>query len=306
MSTGNMTGATPVLPVQAAARASLAGNIALQFTDPADTPTNAPVGTAFPLQQTVLASTAATVAPAAAANSSGATLVFRGTQNVNGGAAPVYELKVPGLGIDVNLPADGTAIATSSGLSVSGEVLDTGYAAPFVWTATQSGGINYSGLGVTGYQTPVSAVPISGQGTYQAGSTITPHGEVFGLIWLISNGAMVQAVTLGSTANITVNFANSAVNGTLSSMTAGATGFQSQRWNDVSLAGTLSGASVSGTTATPSMPAGALSFDASSTGTFDGALFGPNGKQLGIVWSLHDPTGQGKTAAGIVSAIRQN
>jgi hypothetical protein len=47
-----------------------------------------------------------------------------------------------------------------------------------------------------------------------------------------------------------------------------------------------------------------MGFGASSTGIFNGALFGPNGEELGALWTLHDPTGQGKSAIGYVGATR--
>lgn len=76
-------------------------------------------------------------------------------------------------------------------------------------------------------------------------------------------------------------------------------------WNDVSLTGSMSGSTLSGTTAsTGAVPTGNSSFAAGSSGSFSGALFGPNGEELGAVWTLHDATGQGKSAIGYLAATK--
>lgn len=300
---------TPALPVQAAAPATLAGNMALTATGATPTIRTLPVGTVLPLQQSALAITPTTAAPATAADNGGVTLTFTGNQSVNGDPLPAFELKVPGLGIDAVLPADATATTTGSGQMVSGQIMGgLTYTMPFLWEMTPaSSTTNYIGLGVTGYQTPASAVPASGQATY----ALIPNnpqflqGFIFGIMTFMSNGSVVQGAILGNKASVTVNFATGAVAGTMT-LSAGATGFTGGPWNTVSLSGNLSGAAIAGTTAVTTAPLGDLTFDMSSTGVFNGALFGPNGQELGAVWSLHDPTGTGKTALGTIAAVKTN
>ena len=81
-------------------------------------------------------------------------------------------------------------------------------------------------------------------------------------------------------------------------------GGASQTWNTVNLAGSLSGTNLSGTTSAGSTPSGSMAFGGSSTGAFAGALFGPNAQEAGASWTLHDPSGQGKTAIGFFGAAR--
>lgn len=71
------------------------------------------------------------------------------------------------------------------------------------------------------------------------------------------------------------------------------------------MTGSMSGSTLSGTTAsTGAVPTGNSSFAAGSSGNFSGALFGPNGEELGAVWTLHDATGQGKSAIGYLAATK--
>jgi hypothetical protein len=157
-----------------------------------------------------------------------------------------------------------------------------------------------SGVFLSGYQTPASGVPT---GTAQYSGNGTTTGGVSGLVLVPSGSTAITGGTLTGSPAISVNFSTGSVSGVLN-MTVTPTGSTTvSGWNSVGLQGTLSGASLSGATASQNNPpAGSLSFDASSTGAFSGSLFGPNAQELGAVWTLHDPTGQGKTAIGVIGA----
>ena len=111
-------------------------------------------------------------------------------------------------------------------------------------------------------------------------------------------------------ASIDVNFGTGKVNGSLFNMTSYNSGpaLDPVPWNNVSLSGSLSGATMQGTTAVTSAPSnppsliGSATLSGSATGTFNGALFGPNAQEVGLSWTLYDPSGNGKSAIGVVGA----
>ncbi len=79
-------------------------------------------------------------------------------------------------------------------------------------------------------------------------------------------------------------------------------------WNTVNLTGTLSGATFGGNTSTPGAPTngGNYALSSAATGKFAGALYGPNGEELGAVWTLSEPNAvNGKSAVGTISATKQ-
>jgi hypothetical protein len=106
-------------------------------------------------------------------------------------------------------------------------------------------------------------------------------------------------------ANMTVNFFNSTVSGSLNNMTATdiSSGVTSP-WNTVNLVGNLIGVNVVGKT-TAGTATGTLAFGSASTGDFNGSLFGPNAEEAAAVWTLHDSAGNGKTAVGMFAATKQ-
>ena len=131
----------------------------------------------------------------------------------------------------------------------------------------------------------MNALPTSGSATYlgkTTGETYSPSG----------------GGSLAGNASVTVNFGTNAVTGTLTNMTVIVLG-GNQAWNDVSLSGTLSGATFSGTTAATSAGGGNLSLKASATGTMSGAVYGPAANNVGAVWTLFDGT---SAAAGALGA----
>jgi hypothetical protein len=169
----------------------------------------------------------------------------------------------------------------------------------------------YWGIGFTGYQTPTSGIPTSGTATFTAGPagavyeglSPTANGGVTGLAVEFTKTPGGPLVNLFGQASVDVNFGTGKVNGSLFNMTAYLSGPSTDEpWNNVSLSGNLSGATMQGTTAVTSTPSGALSFSSGATGTFTGSLFGPNAQELGLSWTLYDPSGYGKSAIGVVGA----
>ena len=240
----------------------------------------------------------------------GATLTRTGTTTVSNKTAGVYDLKIPGLNVAASgVLADGSLTTLSDGRKVSATFAGLNYSLLGTWAVTPAqGGANtaYFGMAVSGYQTPGGALPSIGSATYVGNSSSgAGAGGVVGALFVASGSAIQHAATLQGNASMTVSFFNNTVTGTLSDMTttdifAGVT----SPWNSVNLSGNLVGVNVLGNTTTSSAT-GALAFDGSSKGTFNGSLFGPKAEEAAAVWSLHDNTGGGKTAVGMFAATKQ-
>jgi hypothetical protein len=262
-----------------------------------------PVNTVLPLRQSIVLYTNSGVLPDSTAELGGATLTYKGTQTVNGVTGPVFDLNVPRMGVTQTLLPDGTGGPCCGFNDVNGKVNLLNYAMTGTWNAVNDGTTCAvcTSMFVTGFQTPSANVPASGQATYLANGA---NGSVSGVVFSGQTGTIS-----GSSSTFAVNFNNGQVTGTLSGLkatpvsAAGVAGTP-QDWNQINITGSLSGAVLSGTTSTPSQPAGSLGFAANSTGTIGGALFGPNAEELGAVWSLQDPAGF-RTAFGVVSATKQ-
>jgi hypothetical protein len=218
---------------------------------------------------------------------------------------PIYELKIPDLGVDATpLQGNGAPVLLSDGRQLSLTITNLNYSLYGAWSLSPptAGGASTDsnlGIGISGYQTPASSVPASGSATYASGTN-----GVFGYVAVPSSGISTGA--LQGQASVGVNFSTGAVSGSLSNMTVTPQGGSAAAWNNVGLSGSLSGSTLSGTTASSGTPpAGTMSFDASSTGTFNGSLFGPNAQELGASWTLRDATGQGKSAIGYIGATKQ-
>jgi len=272
------------------------------------------VGTVLPLRQSIVSTQINSVSPAPNVEAGGSTLTYQGTQTVNGVTGPVFELKVPNAvsGIDVTLKPDGSSGSNGAYGIINGKVVDAlNYTMTVAWSADASDTFEpLFSMGITGFQTPASNVPSSGQATYLGDGTAGAKGSVQGLIFTGPPFPYHPPGTIsGSSSTFAVNFGSGQVTGTLSGLmatpvsAAGVVGTP-QNWNQINIIGSLSGAVLSGTTSTPSQSAGSLGFAANSTGTIGGALFGPNAEELGAVWSLRDPATQ-NTAFGVVSATKQ-
>ena len=262
-----------------------------------------PVNTLLPLRESIVLYTNSGVLPDSNAELGGATLTYKGTQTVNGVTGPVFQLDVPKMFVTQTLLPDGTGGPCCGFNDVNGKVNLLNYTMTGTWNAVNDGTTCAvcTSMFVTGFQTPSANVPASGQATYLGNGA---NGSVSGAVFAAETGTIS-----GSSSSFVVNFNNGQVTGTLSGLkvtpvsAAGVAGAP-QDWNQINITGSLSGAVLSGTTSTPSQPAGSLSFAANSTGTIGGALFGPNAEELGAVWSLQDPAGF-RTAFGVVSATKQ-
>jgi hypothetical protein len=263
-----------------------------------------PVNTALPLRQSIVLFTNSGVLPDNNAELGGAILTYKGTQTVNGVTGPVFDLNVPRMAISQTLLPDGTGGPCCGFNDVNGRVNLLNYTLTGTWNAVNDGTTCSvcTSMFVTGFQTPSANVPVSGQANYLGNGA---NGSVSGTVY--SADGFVQTGTVsGSSSSFAVNFASGQVTGTLSGLkVTPTTGVVTpQDWNQINISGNLSGAVLSGSTSTPSRPAGSLGFGANSTGTIGGALFGPNAEELGAVWSLQDQAGY-KTAFGVFSATKQ-
>jgi hypothetical protein len=282
-------------------------------------------GTAFPLEDAILkiqwgsGQAGAVVTGYTDSLTGGTTLTLQGTTTVNNSSVPtrnVFELKVPALSLDAQNVASGSVVSLSDGreLRLNTSALThsvLGAWSVSSWNSAHTGfDTTYWGVGFTGYQTPVSGIPTSGSATYTAGPAgavdegFSPGGGVAGLGIVFGNTPGLPIVDLKGQANVDVNFATGKVNGSMFNMSAYLSGPATDfaPWNDVSLTGNLSGATVQGTTSVTSAPSGPLTFGSGATGTFVGSLFGPNAKELGLSWTLYDPSGTGKSAIGVIGA----
>jgi len=250
------------------------------------------------------------------ANVSGGTLTVQGATS-GPTPVPIYRLQIPSVSLDVSGIIFGNAggsVTQPDGSRVNASTGVLSYAVLGMWgnfPATGAGG--FDGAMLTGYQTQASHVPTSGSATYIGlGRNTTAQGNpkaggVSGQIWTPSQGGNpIDGGGLGGDATLTLNFATGSVTGQLTNMVV-----NSSPWNTVNLSGSLSGASLSGTTSTSGPPASApplfpQGMSSAATGTFKGALFGPNANELGAIWSLSEPTLEGgKSALGVIGATRQ-
>ena len=273
--------------------ASLGPNAPLLATGATPASFNPAMGTVFPLDASVLQDDpGGSVYPVT--YSSGMTLTFLGNKQVNGATVGTYEFKFANIDVAVTTDGAGATIPNSNNTKVALTASNLNYTLLASWIIPSvNTNVADMGFGVSGYQTPASGVPTSGTATYLAtggasGNVVVPSGV----------GAVKGDVAVNA------NFATGALSGSLTNMTVGA-GAAAAPWNSVSLSGSLSGATLSGTTAAATSPSGSFSLGAGATGTFNGALYGPNGQELGAVWSLHDSTGGGKSALGLFGATKQ-
>jgi len=169
------------------------------------------------------------------------------------------------------------------------------------------------GAAIGGYETPVSAMPTSGSATYQGMTTGYVVGGPFAAM---SYGDLGNVTTneytaaLAGTASLTVNFATGGVSGSLTGMKAATwpllntlTGNPVFTWNNVTLTGTVSGNTISGTTSAANAPGQTYSLPSTATGTLKGGFYGPAAQTVGAVWTLAAPFGFG-SAIGAIGATK--
>jgi len=307
----------PDAVVSAPQDASMHGNSPLLATASTPNFTSSPPsnGTAFPLNETVLkeefgkGQVPTTVTGFTNSLPGGTTLTWQGSQLVNGTPKNIYQLKIPDLSVDAANLVSGTTSILPNGLVVTVSAGTLSYALLSSWSVAFTSNSTFSGLGVTGFQTPNLGVPASGTATYVGtpsnnipiSGLTSSTGGVYGLVFVPSS-TFVNGGELNGRASVNVNFATSAVTGSLTNMTASFLDGPLSTWNDVALSGSLTGASVRGTTSVTTTPSTAWALGPGATGSFSGALFGPNAQELGISWTLYDPSG--KSAIGVVGAIK--
>jgi hypothetical protein len=231
------------------------------------------------------------------------------------------ELEVPALSLDVPLFSAGLNGATSGGQPNGGGLLNANFGAlnytllgSWDYQSQNSGGTNYTGYSMAGFQTPTAGIPASGTAVYTgSAATSTPAGGVaptiggaggaVGRVYFPDPAGNVVVVGVAGNASLAVNFNNGTVAGSLTGMKFQGAATLSA-WNDVQLAGNLSGGTLAGATSTGAAPAGSgnAGFSSSSTGKFNGALYGPNAQEVGAIWSLYDPSG--KAAIGGFAASK--
>jgi hypothetical protein len=167
------------------------------------------------------------------------------------------------------------------------------------WTVRSSGPGGPFFFYLFGYETPISAVPTSGQASFS--------GRVSGDVFAPIDGHVMQAGLSGN-ANVTADFASGNVTGALTGLQyhEGGTsngGLVQGPWNDVSLTAAIASGSnrFSGTTTATSAPSTPFSLSGSAAGHIDGAFFGPSAQAVGAVWTLSDGAA---AAIGTIAARR--
>ena len=305
-STSSTTGPLALGPfaqptIAAPLAASLGGNAPLTASGATPNFANLPTGTVFPLNNSGLLSDPVgdftdVGAGTITAFTSPTTLTFLGNKQVGGVNVGTFEFKSSN--IDITLTGDGSAatIPNSSNTQIGLFTSNLNYTLLATWIIPAKDAIHVAelGMGVSGYQTPGSGVPTSGTATYLG------NGGATGTVVTSAGSTSVKGDV-----TVNVNFGTGSFSGALTNMNV-ATAAGPAPWNGVNLSGSLSGATLAGSTAATSPPSGGvLTFGTAATGTFNGALYGPSGQELGAVWSLHDTAGGGSSALGLIGATKQ-
>jgi hypothetical protein len=273
--------------------------------------------TAFPLNQTVIQTTASSISPAS-------TPVLGGLSPLNDGAtltvnswnpdptvANSFHLKIASLGVDLTFtsPSLLKGASTVSATSVSNGTFrmttsNVSYAALGFWEVDASGpNTIFSGAFITGYETPVSGMPTTGAATYSGTHNVSAQVTTLA-------GGFSRAQVLGD-ANYAVDFGTGSLNGTFTNMIIQAIGTNASvtpaatPWNDISVAGSI----VAGTnrfggsvTAQSLGGGGAYTVTGGTQGKIDGAFYGPAADNLAGVWSLMDSS---RVVIGVATGRKQ-
>ncbi|MGP9767626.1 transferrin-binding protein-like solute binding protein [Halomonas sp. AOP13-D3-9] len=151
------------------------------------------------------------------------------------------------------------------------------------WLIRNSGGDSDASFFASGYDTHSMDMPTTGSAEYS--------GATSGTV-IIDNGL---ARDLVGQANLSVNFADKTLNGSLTNMNAieRDTDAADLPWNDINLAGGLddSGNRFAGITEVISSPGNAASLSTESEGELRGRFYGPEAAEAAGVWSVKDPNG---------------
>jgi hypothetical protein len=236
-----------------------------------------------------------------------ATLTLVGTQGSGASAVPLYKLSLPGVslaGAD-SMAADGSTTGLIFYVVPNMTYTEAGY-----WGMKSSDNGSYMGQFIAGYQTPAANVPTGGTATY-IGNTGLPNspntGQLTGWSFYPCGTSVCPRILENGNVNIGVNFASGTVTGSVTSIMSGNVSLDQHYWNDINLSGNMSGAAMSGKVTLSNTGASTAAVDGmatGTTGTFNGALYGPGGQELGMTWSVAEPS-TGKSAFGTITATKQ-
>jgi len=198
-------------------------------------------------------------------------------------------LKIPGLGIDAAFTSSsllkGASTATAGTFRLTAS--NVNYTALGLWEVDGTIGTTpaiFLGTFVTGYETPVSAVPTSGTATYSGINNVT------GIVASYQSGQLARASLLGN-GSFSADFGAAKLTGTLTNMTvitANPTATATP-WNNVSVTASIAGNHFNGS-ATAAAPSAVTNYTLTggAAGNFNGGFYGPNADELAGVWSLTD------------------
>jgi len=251
---------------------------------------------AFPLNQAVTQIDGSGIRPANTSVVSGAPSPTAGgaTLTVNNwtpGGTSSFTLSIPGLGLvgsnaktfQSSSLLNGASTVSGNGFRITASNND--YAALGLWEvdATNPNTV-FLGTFITGYETPVSAVPTSGTASYFATQNVAA------IVSTYQSGNLARGSVLGD-ATFTADFGTGSLTGTFSNnfIITDNGNKASQPWNDISVSASIAGNSFSGSATVTKAPAtGAYTLTNGSTGKFDGGFFGPSANTLAGVWSITD------------------
>jgi hypothetical protein len=257
--------------------------------------------TAFPLLQTVFSEVGSIAAP------DPATVAGGGTLSSSSASAAVFSLGNSAVGVN-NVPLTAGNLGILGGKAGTKEVAVWVYDTEGVlswtnfgfWDVASADSSRLQGAFVTGYATPVAAIPTSGTGTF-AGSA---KGQgVFPQAGSLLNGLGYSS--LSGRATITADFAGGKLVGTLTNMYNTPWEGAPLPWNDVTFTATFTPSQnlFSGVTSTLTALAGSTLAAGPATGTITGMFMGPQANELGAVWTLSDGVG---SAFGSLAAVRND
>lgn len=247
--------------------------------------------TIFPLLQSVVTINSAGLLADTSTTNAGGTLAFDSAReevvlNLNNSAVGISHVALPEQDWG---PLHYTGTSGSKDITVEmakPATTNLSWTSYGTWNATTLADNSHSEAAfVTGYQTPIGAMPTSGMagyaGTVSGQLIVTRAGSPNGVASLALSGDGVIAAHFDS-GNVVGSFSNMFVTGDSGRLP----------WNSVYLSGVISGVNMfGGTTFAASAPGNAGSLGASATGSFAGTFFGPHADELGAVWSLSDGSG---------------
>ena len=232
-----------------------------------------PANATFPLIATSLQSTSSGLSAAAPQD---ATLTIISTS----ANAANFQIVIPSLNVNANLTYHTNIVQNIDGINWGYSYANAG-----IWSQTNGSNVLQSATAFSsGYETPASAIPTTGSGSFAGYATAIVYKP---------NGGAITGTYVDGIANLAANFSSGQVTGALTQMREEGGAGSASPWNDVSLNAAIAPGTgrFSGTTAVTSTPGTAAGLSASATGHIDGAFYGPAAQNIGAVWSLSDGAG---------------